>query len=112
ADLFQVETIPFPAPERGASFDLASRLEAWAPPASGPSGTAAGREKGPLDPDEACDAAELARLRADRRGFFITSYSRLKDAEGGYQPPVLDEDEDDPAATWRSGDLAASDAVD
>jgi exodeoxyribonuclease V beta subunit len=59
--------------------------------------------------EEAPDAQELARLRVERRGFFITSYSRLKDAEGGYQPPVLDEEEDDAAAAALD-ELAAPEA--
>jgi len=97
ADLFQIEAVPFPAPERAASPELAARLEAWSPPPSGERVRAApARDEAAAA--EAPDAQELARLRIERRGFFITSYSRLKDAEGGYQPPVLDEEEDDGAA--------------
>lgn len=35
------------------------------------------------------ESAELAELRAARRGWFITSYSRLKADKGGYVPPEL-----------------------
>jgi exodeoxyribonuclease V beta subunit len=36
---------------------------------------------------------ELARLRAERRGPTLTSYSRIKQSEGGYRPPTEIHDE-------------------
>lgn len=99
AELFQVEAVPFPAPERATAPDLPARIAAWSPPAP---------EAAPHD--AAGEAMETARLRTSRRGFVVTSYSRLKDAEGGYQPPQLDEDAassldaDDPPAPADPGD--------
>jgi len=75
--LFDVRLVPFPAPERGDNAALAAALGAWTPAALTPPGTA--------------DDPRRAALRTSRRGFTITSYSRLKDAEGGYQAPTLDE---------------------
>ncbi|HEY8925816.1 MAG TPA: PD-(D/E)XK nuclease family protein, partial [Polyangia bacterium] len=109
AELFQVEAIPFPAPERAASPELAARLEAWSPSRPTAAGESAAQDdaEGPEPPN----AEELARLRAERRGFFITSYSRLKDAEGGYQPPVLDEEDDDDATPALDELIAPEDGV-
>ena len=77
AALFTVRSVPFPAPELPEPPGLAEALAAWRPtPAT-------------VAPSSAGDAATL---RVTRRGFVVTSYSRLKDAAGGYQPPVLDED--------------------
>jgi len=74
--LFDLRIVPFPAPERRDNATLSAALASWIP--------------APLAP-RTTDAAGLAALRATRRGFAITSYSRLKEAEGGYQPPTLDE---------------------
>jgi exodeoxyribonuclease V beta subunit len=83
--------VPFPAPDRGDPAALAAALATWTPP--------------PLAPRPA-DTARLQALRATRRGFAITSYSRLKEAEGGYQPPALDETPP-PALAEESVDAAA-----
>lgn len=77
AELFTVRMVPYPTPELPVNPGLGAALAAWRPALA------------PLDPPVSGDAAAL---RATRRGFVITSYSRLKDAAGGYQPPVLDED--------------------
>jgi len=75
--LFSVRMVPFPAPELPVDRALEAGLAAWTP----------------APPElEAAGAGDAAALRTTRRGFVITSYSRLKDAAGGYQPPVLDED--------------------
>lgn len=93
AELFRVEAIPFPAPERAPAPDLPARIAAWSPPAHGSaSDEPAADAADAANAANAANAATTARLRASRRGFVVTSYSRLKDAEGGYQPPQLDED--------------------
>jgi len=81
AGLFTVRPVPFPAPELPEPAGLAEALAAWRPaPVSPPSS------------DIPSGGGDAATLRSTRRGFVVTSYSRLKDAAGGYQPPVLDED--------------------
>jgi len=77
AELFTVRMVPFPAPELSVNQGLEGALAAWRPA---------------LPALPAQPGADAAALRTTRRGFVITSYSRLKDAAGGYQPPVLDED--------------------
>jgi len=76
AELFAVRLVPFPAPELTVNQDLQAALAAWRP----------------APPELPRPGADAAILRTTRRGFVVTSYSRLKDAAGGYQPPVLDED--------------------
>ena len=77
AELFTVRLVPIPAPELPVSQALDAALANWKPalPELAPAG-----------------GGDAATLRVTRRGFIVTSYSRLKDAAGGYQPPVLDED--------------------
>ena len=77
--MFVTRTVPFTTPTAPEDPAVVSALSAWAPAIPGP-----GRGDGEL-------VGDVGRLRASRRGFVITSYSRLKDASGGYQPPVLDE---------------------
>jgi len=79
AELFAVRLVPFPAPELTVNEGLEAALAAWRPAPPSPSDLP---QPGP----------DAAALRTTRRGFVVTSYSRLKDAAGGYQPPVLDED--------------------
>jgi exodeoxyribonuclease V beta subunit len=80
--LFGTRSVPFPAPDLKSDHEVAAELTvelgAWTPTVPPPEPT-------PSTPSP-------ATLRATRRGFIVTSYSRLKDAAGGYQPPVLDED--------------------
>jgi exodeoxyribonuclease V beta subunit len=71
-ELFRQQIIPIdPEPRRDDDTALAAALAAWAP-----AGAAA------TDPDGPGEREVYASLRVRRRGFAITSYSRLSDAEG------------------------------
>ncbi len=53
----------------------------------------------------AAPAPDLARLAAERHGPTITSYSRIKHAEGGYRPPTEIHDETTEAPALADDDL-------
>jgi len=72
-ELFRQQIIPVdPEPRRDDDDALAAALAAWAPPAGGAD----------CDPDGPGEREVYASLRVRRRGFAITSYSRLSEAEG------------------------------
>jgi exodeoxyribonuclease V beta subunit len=76
---FKVQTIPCPAPPDETPAQVAAAVGAWRPEAADLA----------LD----FDAASLAAKRRMHAGITLTSYTRIKQAHGGYQPPteVLDE---------------------
>jgi exodeoxyribonuclease V beta subunit len=76
---FRVQAIPCPAPPDETPARVAAAVGAWRPDAADLA----------LD----FDAAGLAAKRRLHAGITLTSYTRIKQAHGGYQPPteVLDE---------------------
>jgi exodeoxyribonuclease V beta subunit len=76
---FDVRPVPCPPPPDDTPARIAAAVRAWRP--------------APADLALDFPAAELAEARRRRAGVVLTSYSRIKQAHGGYQPPteVLDE---------------------
>lgn len=76
-ELFDVARIPCPAPVPALSSEARAAIAAWTPPPDLIAGS----------PSADVDAAALDELKATRRGFVVTSYTRLKEAQGGYRRP-------------------------
>jgi exodeoxyribonuclease V beta subunit len=88
--LFTIHDVAIDAhPTGDAPPPLTDALSSWLPAADSDA-----------DADATADAATLARLRHARAGAVTTSYSRIKQAHGGYRPPteMLDEVTATPAA--------------
>lgn len=79
-ELFDVAHIPCPAPLPALSPDARAAIAAWTPSADLVARAAA--------PD--ADTSALEELKATRRGFAVTSYTRLKQAQGGYRSPEVE----------------------
>jgi exodeoxyribonuclease V beta subunit len=76
---FEARPVDCPPPPDETPARIAAAVRAWRP--------------APSDLALELPAAELAETRRRRAGIVLTSYSRIKQAHGGYQPPteVLDE---------------------
>jgi exodeoxyribonuclease V beta subunit len=76
--LFRTRAVPITEHDPEDPDIIPAALGAWTP--------APGRLTAAAD-----GSIAAARLRTSRRGFAITSYSRIKRSEGGYQPPLAAE---------------------
>ncbi|MBC8132381.1 MAG: hypothetical protein H7X95_05315, partial [Deltaproteobacteria bacterium] len=98
AALFQRRSISILQQAKRDGDETLAQLKAWTPDATVCAGGG----------DTANDPTDLsALLRAGRRGFAITSYSRLSEADGGYHPPALPRDDESP----NTDDLSATTLV-
>ncbi|MEO5766898.1 MAG: 3'-5' exonuclease, partial [Polyangia bacterium] len=106
AALFRVQPLSLLAETSAAPAGLEQALASWSPPAplveDGPpalagddsagiqgDGDQGGDQTGDDAGDDLAGSDGWALLRVQRRGFALTSYSRLSEAEGGYHPTAL-----------------------
>jgi exodeoxyribonuclease V beta subunit len=80
-------------------------LVGWRPPVEKATSKTASKTESTLASTTLAPEAELAQLRRHRVGPTLTSYSRIKQSEGGYRPPTEIHDETNDAPPLADDDL-------